>query len=70
MRRCEPCGQLSEEAPGDQCSGGCEEQTAAAFQVKKGWFLEEVAKMILQQEPVGICPVSADAPARSCSDEE
>lgn len=26
--------------------------------------------MILQQEPVGICPVSADAPARSRSDEE
>lgn len=41
-----------------------------AFQVKKGRFLEEVARMILQQEPVGICPVSADAPARSRSDEE
>lgn len=42
----------------------------AAFQVKRGRFLEEVARMVLQQEPVGICPVSADDPARSRSDEE
>lgn len=61
MRRQEPCGQLrntEQRLRETKPSGGCDEQSQVNKEMER-WFLEEVTRMIHQQEAVVICPASA-----------